>query len=90
MNLNDLRCAHSCRNCCAMLSEAMKMESQQVRFYEKLVELCDYPDVNAFLRELAEERSRTILRIVAKLNEMQARSQILDGVISSFQSGEGM
>jgi hypothetical protein len=90
MNLDDLRCAHSCRTSCAMLSEAMKQETQQVQFYEKLIELCDYPDVNSFLRELAEERSKTIIRIVQKLNEIQARSQIIDGVISSFGNGEGL
>lgn len=90
MNLDDLQCAHSCRNSCAMLNEAMKQESLQVQFYERLIELCDYPDVNAFLQELAEERSKTILRIVRKLNEIQARSLMIDGVMSSFESGNAM
>ncbi len=90
MNLDDLQCAHTCRNSCAMLSEAMKQESLQVQFYERLIELCDYPEVNAFLQDLAEERSKTILRLVQKLNEIQARSQIVDGVMASFESGDGM
>jgi rubrerythrin len=90
MKLDQLECAHGCKNSCAMLSEAMRLESMHVQFYEKLIELCDYPDVNNLFQELAEERSKSILRIIQKLNEVEARSQIIDGVISSFESGEGM
>lgn len=90
MNLEQLECSHGCKNSCGMLNEAMRLESLHVQFYEKLIEMCDYPDVNGFFQELAEERSKSILRIVRKLNEIEARSQIIDGVISSFESGDGM
>jgi hypothetical protein len=57
-----------------------------VRFYEQVMKDCDYPDVNSFVRDLLEERSRTVIRIMQKLNELRARGQILDGVISSYNN----
>jgi rubrerythrin len=84
MTIEDMQCAHACRNMCAMLNEALRQETATLRFYERLISQCDYPDVRSFVEGLAEERSRSILNIVQKLNEMHARSQILDGVISSF------
>jgi rubrerythrin len=84
MKLEDIRCAHTCRNACGLLNEALHAETAQVRFYERVMAECDYPDVQAFVRQLMEERSASILRIVQKLNELQARSKVLDGVMSSF------
>ncbi|HAL54932.1 MAG TPA: hypothetical protein DCP63_00265 [Bacteroidetes bacterium] len=84
MNLEELECAHTCRNACAMLNEAMRRESELVKFYEHILSQCDYPEVNSFLREMTEARGETILRIVQKLNELRAKSQILDGVMSSY------
>ncbi|MEX0602712.1 MAG: hypothetical protein WD295_05175, partial [Bacteroidota bacterium] len=77
MNLDDLRCAHTCRNSCTMLNEALSRETALVQFYERLMGECDYPEVQAFIREMVEERSRSILRIVGKLNELHARTQIM-------------
>ncbi|HEY4611704.1 MAG TPA: hypothetical protein VII11_01840 [Bacteroidota bacterium] len=84
MDENDIRCAHACRNTCAMLNEALRRETAVLRFYEQLVLECDYPDIRSFVEELVEQRSRAVLRIVAKLNELRARGQALDGVIASF------
>ena len=84
MNPDNLHCEHSCRNTCALLNDAMRQETAMIEFYEQMVEQCDYPDVEKFTREILEERSRTIIRMLQKLNELRARGQILDGVISSF------
>ena len=81
---DDVFCAHNCRNACALLNDAMKRESEMVRFYDEILAECNYPDIHAFVREISEERSKVILRMVQKVNEMQSRGQILDGVISSF------
>ena len=70
-----------------MLSEALREEGEMVRFYEKLVTECDYPDVHDMVRELIESRSRSVLMINQKLNELRARAEIMDGVISSYDSG---
>ncbi|MBM4160487.1 MAG: hypothetical protein FJ217_05235 [Ignavibacteria bacterium] len=89
MNEDNVKCAHACRNTCAMLSQALREETDMVRFYEVLKAECDYPDVHSMLQELIEARSRSVLMINQKLNELRARAEILDGVISSFDSEGG-
>lgn len=84
MNETNVKCARACRNTCAMLSEALREESEMVRFYDKLREECDYPDVHDMLLELIEARSRSVLTINQKLNELRARAEIIDGIISSY------
>ncbi|HCA79953.1 MAG TPA: hypothetical protein DEP53_09490 [Bacteroidetes bacterium] len=86
MDEKSVRCAHACRNTCAMLSEALREESEMVLFYERLRQECNYPDVHLMLQELIEQRSRSVLMINQKLNELRARGEILDGVISSYNS----
>lgn len=85
MNLDNLRCEHQCRNTCAMLTAALAEETMVVRFYQQVLSQCDEPDVHNFVRSLLEERSASVIRIMQKLNEIKARSQIIDGVQSSFQ-----
>lgn len=84
MNEFNVKCAHACRNTCAMLSQALREESEMVRFYGKLTAQCDYPDVHDMLNELIELRSKSVLMINQKLNELQARADIIDGVMSSY------
>ncbi|MGB2869148.1 MAG: hypothetical protein WBD36_11900 [Bacteroidota bacterium] len=79
-----VKCAHTCRNACGMLNEALREETALVRFYEGVLSQCDYPDVHGFLQELVEERSRSAIRILQKLNELRARADTMDGIISSF------
>lgn len=84
MKENEVNCLHNCKNTCAMLNEALRKEAATVRFYEAVLEECNFPEVRSFLLELVEERRQGILRIIQKLNELHARSQVNDGVISSF------
>jgi len=84
MDEKNVKCEHACRYTCAMLSQALREESDMVRFYEKLKAECDYPDVHDMLQDLLESRSRSVLLINQKLNELRARAEILNGVISSF------
>ncbi len=84
MNPDVMHCEHQCRNTCAMLNEALREETLMVRFYEGVLAQCDEPDVRSFVRTLTEERSAAVIRIMQKLNEIKARSQISDGIISSF------
>ena len=86
MNENRVQCAHACRNTCAMLSEALRDESEMILFYGRLRQECNYPDVHDMLQELIEQRSRSVLMINQKLNELRARSEIMDGVISRYDS----
>lgn len=76
------KCSHDCRITCSMLTESMRKEAELIQFYETIMLECDYPDVNSFVRELLEEKSRIVLHIIQKLNEIRACGQVSNGVIS--------
>ena len=67
-----------------MLTESLREESEMVRFYERLQQECDYPDVHDMLLQLIEARSESVLMINQKLNELSARAAIMDGIISNY------
>ena len=77
-------CQHACRNTCAMLNEALRKEASMVRFYEGILAECNFPEVRTFLTDLVEEKRKSILSIIQKLNELHVQSQSGDGIISSF------
>lgn len=77
-------CQHACRNTCAMLNEALRKEASMVRFYEGILAECNFPEVRNFLINLVEEKRKSILSIIQKLNELHVQSQSGDGIISSF------
>jgi rubrerythrin len=81
---DNMKCVRSCKNTCASLNEALRKEAALVRYYEGIVDECNIPEVKSFVQELVEQKRNDILRIVQKLNEIHARSQAIDGVISSF------
>jgi Zn ribbon nucleic-acid-binding protein len=76
------KCNHDCRITCKMLTEAMRKEAEMIHFYETIMTECDYPAVNSFVRGLLEEKSRIVLHINQKLNEIRACGQVSNGVIS--------
>jgi hypothetical protein len=86
MKRSEINCMRTCKNTCAMLNEALRKEASIVRYYESLSEECNFPEVHNFLQEIIEEKRSGILRIIQKLNELHARSQASDGIISSFNS----
>lgn len=85
MEPSGIDCNHDCRITCKILTEAMRKEAEMIHFYETLMTECDYSDVNSFVRELLEEKSRIVLRINQKLNEIRVRGQVSEGIISSFE-----
>ncbi len=84
MNTNDINCAHACKNSCAMLKKAIERETELSRFYEELTAVCDYPDIQSFLSDSLNRHRTMIGDIREKLSQMEARGQVLDGIISSF------
>jgi hypothetical protein len=79
-------CLHNCKNTCAMLNEALRKETAISKFYDSILEQCNMPAVSDFVAEQIEIRQKSILAIIQKLNEIHARSQIIDGISSSFES----
>ncbi|MFZ0454213.1 MAG: hypothetical protein WCE54_13575 [Ignavibacteriaceae bacterium] len=86
MSEDEIKCKHTCRNTCAMLSDALRKEAAMVRFYEGVVTECNLPEVSSFISELIEEKRKSILLIIHKLNELHAHSQAMDGIESSFDT----
>jgi hypothetical protein len=89
MKDNEIKCMHACKNTCAMLNEALRKEASIVRFYEGMLDGCNLPEVRSFITDTVEEKRKAILRIIQKLNEIHARSQVIDGMISSFNNIDG-
>lgn len=86
MNEYSFLCEHPCRNTCTALTKALNMETAMVRFSEEVIQQCDDADIKEFMRTLARRSSENIINIMKKLNEVQARTQILDNISSTFDS----
>ena len=89
MKENEIKCMHACKDTCAVLNEALRKEASLVRFYEGILDECNLPEVRSFITDTIEEKRKSILRIIQKLNEIHARSQVIDGMISSFNNIDG-
>jgi hypothetical protein len=86
MGTESFRCEHLCRNTCASLTRALQLETSIVKLLEEAIQQCDDSEMKYFLTDIAETSSETTLKILQKLNEIQARAQIYDGIASSFVS----
>lgn len=84
MNTNDINCAHACRNTCAMLKGAVEREKELMKFYEELMTVCDYPDIQSFLTEFSDQHRKMVEQLGEKLNQLEVRGQALDSIIASF------
>jgi len=85
MKTQSISCGKNCRNTCSMLNEALRKETVSVQFYEEVLDQCNSPEIRNLIVEMIDQRRAEILSIIQKLNEIHARSQSIDGVISSFQ-----
>ncbi|MDP4114900.1 MAG: hypothetical protein Q8903_02130 [Bacteroidota bacterium] len=89
MNNDEITCEHDCKSTCTMLNEALRKETAIVRYYEGMLEECNFPEVRSFVMDFVDEKRKGILRIIQKLNEIHAKSHTIDGVIQSFDKTEG-
>ncbi len=80
----DIKCQHACKNTCATLNEALRRETAMVRFYESVLDECNIPEVSNYMTGLVEDKRKVILSLIQKLNEIHVRSQVIDGINSSF------
>ena len=88
MNENRTFCRHECRNTCAMLVEILRRESALMQMYDQIAADCDDPEMNALVTELKERRGTVVEPIIAKLNQLRAQGEILDGIMESYESDE--
>lgn len=84
MNNFSFVCEHTCRNTCSALTRALQYETAIVRLSEEIIQQCDDGDIKEFMRDLARNSSESVIRIMQKMNEVQARTHILDGIAGSF------
>ena len=63
-----------------MLNEALRKETELIRFNEAILEECNLPEIREFITEITEGKRELVLKIIQKLNEMHARSQIIAGI----------
>ncbi len=82
-------CEHTCRNTCTALNKALHFETSLVRLSEEMIQQCDDADIKEFMRDIARNSSEAVIRIMQKMNEVQARTHILNNIGSSFQSESG-
>jgi hypothetical protein len=80
-----IHCQHACRTTCALLNAILREETDLMKMYEQALTECDSADVKSFVQEMMVAKSRSILSILQKLNELRARGEIGDGVMASFQ-----
>ncbi|HXG37271.1 MAG TPA: hypothetical protein VNL36_00730 [Bacteroidota bacterium] len=66
----QIQCDHECRYDCALLTEALRRESEMGKFYDQILQQCDEPDVRAFIAELMEKRRSCINQIVEQINRL--------------------
>ncbi len=62
-------CDHECRYDCALLTEALRRESELGKFYDQILTQCDYPDIRTFVAALVEKRRESINQIVTRINK---------------------
>ena len=79
-------CEHTCRNTCTALTQALHFETSLVRLSEEMIRQCNDADIQEFMRDLARNSSEAVIRIMQKMNEVQARTHILNNIGSSFES----
>ncbi len=79
-------CDHRCRNTCALLSEALGDEKRMIAYYEDMLTKCNDPAVKNFVNELIETHGIVVGRITEKLEIIRANAEVLDNIITSFES----
>jgi small-conductance mechanosensitive channel len=73
-----------------MLNESLRKETELIQFHEAILEECNYPEVREFINDIVDDKRELVLKMIQKLNEMHASSQINDGIISSFNYDSGI
>ena len=68
----SLHCEHTCPRECQILNRILLREAALDGIYQKILKECDYPDVHAFVLELARDRQQAIQKLEQRVNAMYA------------------
>jgi bacterioferritin (cytochrome b1) len=82
----DAKCKRTCDGKCEVLENLLRQEREALHRYETIIDMCDYPDVRAFLVELLGAREAFQSRIEAKIEELKIQSETAHDVMDSFES----
>ena len=82
----DPNCKKTCDGKCEVLENIYLQETEALHRYEKLIEMCDYPEVRTFLVDLLGAKQALHTRIAAKIEELKVQSETAHHVLDSFES----
>jgi Mn-containing catalase len=80
----DATCKKTCDGKCEVLENLLLQETEALHRYERLIKMCDYPEVQAFLQNLLVAKQAFQARIIAKIDELQVQSETAHHVMDSF------
>ena len=80
----EVQCIHSCSGLCNALSVAEHRELSAIKEYQTFLDQCNYPDVQAILRELITQHQRTLSLLQGKRAELTEKFNILDNINENF------
>lgn len=83
----EINCKRTCHGKCEALENIYLQETEALHRYEKLIEMCDYPDVRTFLLDLLRKKQNFHARIAAKIEELKIQSETSHHLIDSFEEG---
>jgi len=81
----DLNCQKTCDGKCEVLENIYRQETESLHRYEKLIEMCEYPDIRKFLVDLLKTKQAVHARVGAKINELKIQSDTAHQIIDSFE-----
>jgi hypothetical protein len=80
----EVQCIHSCRGLCNALEVAEHRELSAIKEYQTYLDRCNYPDVQAILKEMISQHQRTLSLLQGKRAELTEKFAILQDINESF------
>lgn len=80
----EVQCIHSCRGLCNALTVAEHRELSAIKEYQTYLDQCNYPDVQAILRDLIGQHQKALGMLQGKRAELAEKFNILDNINESF------
>jgi hypothetical protein len=69
-----------------MLVDALRDEKKLIAYYESILTQCNDPAIKHFVSEIIATHGLLVGRIIEQLNVIRANSEVLDDIMTSFDS----